>query len=73
MSFDDWEKSFAHNFLLLRRENGLTQKQMAEKLKISVYAVQKIERGAVPKRLGAYVLVNIYHTFGVRSEKMLNL
>lgn len=70
MNLDDWEKNFGRNFLLLRQKHRLTQKQMAEKLNISLYAVQKIELGTPPVRLGAYVLVNIYHTFGVLSENL---
>ena len=70
MNLDDWENNFGHNFLLLRQEHHLTQKQMAEKLNISLYAVQKIERGTPPLRLGAYVLINIYLSFGVLSEDM---
>lgn len=70
MSVEDWEKSFARNFLFLRRENKLTQKQMAEKLKTSIYTVRKIEHGTVPKKLSVKLLINIYQTFGVCAKEL---
>lgn len=43
---------FCENFRYLRRSRGLTQKQMARLLQISVGYVRRLERGEMPPRMG---------------------
>ncbi len=57
----------------LRRDHGLTKKDMAHLLEISLYHYNKIERGELPPRMGVSVLFAIYDHFGVLPQDQLNI
>ena len=44
------------NIYFLRKKNGLTQREMAERLNISLYSLRMIERGIIPKNLSCEIL-----------------
>lgn len=56
---------FCQNVRILRENNNLSKKEMAEKLGISTKSLNKIESGVVPKRLSCDILAYIYLNFGV--------
>lgn len=62
---------FCENVRLLRKREGLTQKEMAKRLKISVKSLSRIEKGTVPPRLSCEIVVNIYFEFGIDTSDVL--
>ena len=63
----------AKNIKSLRTENGLTQKQMAKKLNISVYCLRKMEKAELPKTLTHKTLIDICEIFGKTPSEMLEM
>ena len=49
-------KGLCKNICYLRKKNGLTQREMAERLNISLYSLRMIERGIIPKNLSCEIL-----------------
>jgi DNA-binding helix-turn-helix protein len=49
-------KVLCKNIYYLRKKNGLTQREMAERLNISLYSLRMIERGIIPKNLSCEIL-----------------
>lgn len=66
---EDALKAFLINVRRLRKENKLSKKKMAELLNISVYTLNKIERGVFPPRLTIEPIFLIYDVFGVRPAE----
>ena len=62
---------FCENVRLLRKREGLTQKEMAERLKVSVRSISMIENGIVPKRLSCDILFKIHFEFGIDPTDLL--
>lgn len=56
---------FMQNVAWLRKKNGLTKKEMAEILGISVFSLNKIEKGVFPPRVSVEVVFRIYDRFRV--------
>ena len=56
------------NIRIIRKREGLTQKKMAQKLKISVKSLSKLEKGVVPHNLSCEFLINVYLEFGIRPK-----
>lgn len=66
---DDLKLIFASNLIRLRREAGLTQLALAEKINYSDKSISKWERGeALPD---AYVLMALSRLFGVTVDELL--
>ena len=59
-------RHFMRNVAFLRAEHGLSKREMAKRLGISVRTLNELEQGRFPARLGASVIYNIYREFGVR-------
>ncbi len=49
-------KVLCKNIYYLRKKNGLTQREMAGRLNISLYSLRMIERGIIPKNLSCEIL-----------------
>ena len=49
-------KVLCKNIYYLRQKNGLTQREMAGRLNISLYSLRMIERGIIPKNLSCEIL-----------------
>ena len=64
---------FSQRIKSIRMENNLTQKEMAQRLKICVSTLSKIERGILPPRLSCSVLFQIYKQFGVHPKDLFTL
>ena len=63
---------FCHNMLKLRKHLGMTQKDFAKALHIGVRSLSLIEKGRIPDRLGATILIRIYHCFGIMPSEMFS-
>ena len=61
---------FSQRIKSIRTENNLTQKEMAQRLKICVSTLSKIERGILPPRLSCSILFQIYEQFGVHPKEL---
>ncbi len=49
-------KVLCKNIYYLRKKNGLTQREMAGRLNISLYSLRMIERRIIPKNLSCEIL-----------------
>lgn len=63
--------NFCSNIRYLRKKNGLTQKQMAQKLHISENYIRKLEKGQIPYRLGIDAIWHTHIAFGVPVQDVL--
>ena len=63
--------NFCHNLRYLRTHHGLTQKQMAVRLHISVDYVRRLEKGDVPPRLGCIVFFYMSQCFAIPINHFL--
>lgn len=58
------------NIASLRKRHGLSKREMAKKLGISIYVLNKIESREFPKGLTVEILHNIYLNFGICPSKL---
>lgn len=63
-------KRFCENIKELRKVNGLSQKEMAQKLDISVKSLSMLEKGTIPPRLSMSIVIKIHKSFGVKPAQM---
>ncbi len=61
------------NLIWLRKNAGLTKKQMAEILGIGTGSLNKIENGIYPPRLKVDVLFAVWYRFGVYPGELLTI
>jgi len=61
--------NFINNIAYLRKKNGLSKKEMANVLNISVYVLNKIEKGELPKKLSVEIVFNLQKYFKISPEK----
>lgn len=64
---------FLNNIAWLRRHYGLTKKEMARRLGISIWSLKKIENGELPSRLTIDVLYRIYQVFGISMADFVSV
>ena len=64
---------FLQNIIWLRKHYGLSKKEMAKKLGISRWSLNKIERGELPSNLKIDVLFCIRKEFGVFMSDVLSV
>ena len=62
------EKLFCWNVCKLRKEHGLTKKQMADIMGVGVRSVRMIERGELPPRLGCGALYALAEYFDLPAD-----
>ncbi len=67
LKFTDAE-IFMFNVTRLRKRHGLTKKEMAKTLGISVGTLNKIEKGELPPRMSVEIVFNIYQHFGIHPK-----
>lgn len=65
-------ENIMYNVAWLRTHFGLSQKRMAELLRISIYSISKIENGIFPPRLCVDVIFNISDHFGIRPIDLVS-
>ena len=65
MNEDKEITNLLYNIKWLRKRDKLSKKQMARILGIGMVSMNKIEKGKVPYRLGANVIIAVYQHFGI--------
>lgn len=65
--------AFCQNISTLRAEKGLSQKEMAEKLGISVQSLRNLEQGKLPPRWGCAVFFRIYQVYGIKPKDLFEI
>ena len=68
-NINDEISNFTNNIAYLRKKNGLSKKEMAKALNISIYALNKMERGDIPKRISVDIIFNLQKQFKISPEK----
>lgn len=61
---------FLNNVLWLRKHNGLSKKEMAKKLNISIKTLNKIENGELPEKLSVEIVFDLYEHFGITPKTL---
>ncbi|MBQ3604103.1 MAG: helix-turn-helix transcriptional regulator [Clostridia bacterium] len=64
---------FGHNLYRLRKENKLTQKEMADKLGISISSLRKLENGIVTPRLTINIIFNASKEFSIEPYELFEI
>ncbi len=59
------------NIRLLRERAGLTQKEMAKRLGVSIRSISMLEKGSVPKRLSCEVIFRLALEFEASPTDLL--
>ena len=62
---------FCKNVKKIRKKNKLTQKEMAKILGIGIVSLSAIERGRIPPRLKADIVIKIYRNFGILPSEIV--
>ncbi len=65
-------ENITHNIAWLRKKNGLTKKQMALLLGISVKSLSKIERGEICRKLNMNTIFDVMCIFDVSADELFN-
>lgn len=65
-------QAFMENIAHLRKQYGLSKKEMAEILGIGVKTLDKIERGELPKRISTHVIFRIQDHFCIPPSKQFH-
>ena len=63
--------NFCCNIRYLRKKYALSQRQMAQKLKVSVGYVRMLERGQIPQRMGIATIWDAHMAFGIPIKDIL--
>lgn len=64
---NEWE-IFSQNIKKIRKEQGLSKKSMAKRLKIGIQSLNKIENGELPPRLSVQIFFEIYKEFHIHPK-----
>lgn len=70
MFFDEEILNFCKNVKFLRENNNLSKKEMAKILGIGIGSLTKLEKGEIPERMGANVIINICDYFHILPNKL---
>lgn len=65
-------ENFVYNIKWLRRQYGLSRKQMADILEIGIWSIGKLEKGEMPPRLGINVFFAVQKYFGISPAAQLS-
>ena len=64
---------FCKNVKYLRKKHNLSKAEMAIKLDIGIGSITSIEKGILPPRLSARVLMKIEESFNVSASELLSV
>lgn len=70
MKHDIELQNLIYNIAWLRREHRISKKEMALLLGVGMVNMNKIEKGEVPRRLGASSVIALCQRFGVLSSDL---
>ena len=62
--------TFCENVRLIRKEHGLTQREMVKIMGIGVGSFRKVEQGVIPPRLDVSVLICLSDYFGISCDSL---
>lgn len=62
---------FYRNLFWLRKQHRLSKRQMAQRLDISVYTLNKLEAGILPPRLPCRIFLTVYRNFGILPSDLV--
>lgn len=60
------------NIIQIRKDYGLSKKQMAEIMGIGARSFNKVENGEIPPKMKVDVLFNIQDCFGITPSKLFS-
>ena len=63
---------FLYNIAWLRKHYGLSKKEMAKRLGIGLWSLNKIEKGELPPRLYYDIIFAVYKNFGIPCADLLS-
>ncbi len=63
---------FMKNVKSLRRYYGLSKKEMAEIMNVSVYTINKIEKENLPPKLSVTAIFDLQEYFGIKAEDLVS-
>lgn len=64
--------TFLHNITWLRKHYGLSKKEMAKRLEIGLFTLNKIEKGELPPRLTCDIIFCVHKKFGIGMAEVLS-
>ena len=71
MTVNDYAIIFCKNIRFLRKQKGLSMREMAKIMGVSVYTLKKIENDEVPPRLDVGVLFRIQNSYGIKCKELV--
>lgn len=63
-------ESLALNLYLIRKKNGLTQKEMAKRIGIGINTLRQLEKGIIPSRVSVGLIFNISNEFNIEPHEL---
>ena len=63
---------FLYNIVWLRKHHGLSKKEMAKRLGIGLWSLNKIEKGELPPKLHCDIIFAVYQNFGISCADLLS-
>ncbi len=60
------------NIRNLRKNNGLSKKEMAKLLGIGIKRLNLLEQNIIPKRLSCSIIIKIYKNFGILPKDIFS-
>ncbi len=66
-------ENFIKNIKFLRKSNNLSEKRMADILKISVKSLNKLEKGELLPDVSIEIVFNIYNYFGIIPKNQFSV
>jgi len=70
MAKQDYIRNLTYNITLLRKQNRLSQKEMAQLLGISIATIIKLESGILPPRFSTETILCISDCFGLSPSEL---
>mgnify|MGYP003305338862 CR=1 FL=1 len=61
-----------YNIAWLRKYHGLSKKEMAKRLDIGLWSLNKIEKGELPPRLHCDIIFAVHRNFGTPCADLLD-
>lgn len=70
MNINRKAESLALNLYLIRKKNGLTQKEMAKRIGIGINTLRQLEKGTIPSRVSVGLIFNISNEFNIEPYEL---
>lgn len=70
MNINRKAESLALNLYLIRKKNGLTQKEMAKRIGIGINTLRQLEKGIIPSRVSVGLIFNISNEFNIEPYEL---